>query len=242
MSKFPKIRTVIVAGAWAAATALPAAAQSTNWGGLYAGGHVGGGWADANWNHFQPLLPQSENLSASPSGAVGGGQLGLQHQWGNFVGGIEVSWTAADLEETVPSPVAADRSRSIDISSIFIAAARLGYAMDRSMFYVKGGYASANVGISSNVVSTGVQSTSSRHREDGWNIGVGWEYMWMPNVIVGLQYDYVSLDGSDRFNTQTPAFAASTTHHRNIDTDIHMATARISFKLGRDAPPPAPLK
>ena len=213
-----------------------------SWSGLYIGGHLGGAWADADWNHSQPLIPRSEPISASPRGFVGGGQIGVQHQWGNWLAGIELSYSAADLEETRNSVIAANRSRSVDINNIFLAGARLGYVMDRSLFYVKGGYANAEVEISSNVVSTGVLTTSSNKRENGWNLGAGWEYAVSQNVIVGVQYDFIRLDGSDRFNAQTPAFAGAITNHLNVDTDIHMVTARLSYKFGREPEPVRPLK
>jgi outer membrane immunogenic protein len=212
-----------------------------SWSGFYIGGHLGGGWADADWTHSQPASP-NEAISASPSGLVGGGQVGFLHQWGTWVAGVELSYSAADLDETVNSTVVANRSRSVDINNIFLAGVRLGYAMNRSLLYVKGGYANANVEISSNVISTGQLTSSSSKRENGWNLGAGWEYAVSPNVTVGLQYDFISLDQSDRFNTQTPAFAGTPTHHLGVDTDIQMVTARVSFKFGREPEPVRPLK
>ena len=130
------------------------------------------------------------------------------------------------------STLVADRSRSVDINNIFLASVRLGYVMDRSLLYVRGGYASGEVEIGSNVISTGQLTTTSSEREHGWNIGAGWEYALSPNVILGLQYDYIRLNGSDRLNAQTPAFAASTTHHLDVDVDIQTVTARLSYKFG----------
>ncbi len=211
-----------------------------SWSGFYVGGHLGGAWADADWNHSQPLVTPNEPISASPSGVVGGGQIGLQHQWGSWLAGVELSYSAADLEDTVNSVIAADRSRSMNISNIFLAGVRLGYVMDRSLLYVKGGYANAEVEISSNVVSTGVLTTSSSKRENGWNLGAGWEYAVSRNVVLGVQYDFISLNGSDRLNTERPPFG--TTHHLDVDTDIHMVTARLSFKFDREPERVRPLK
>jgi outer membrane immunogenic protein len=209
-----------------------------SWSGFYIGGHLGGGWADADWIHDQPAA--TEPINANPSGVVGGGQLGFLHQWGPWVGGVEVSYSAADLNETVESAVINNRSRSVDINDIFLAGVRLGYAADRSLFYVKGGYANADVDISSHRISNGQLTSSSSKRESGWNLGAGWEYAIKSNVILGVQYDFISLDGSDRFDTQRPGFA--TTDHREVDIDIHTVTARLSFKFDRDREPVRPLK
>ena len=209
-----------------------------SWSGFYIGGHLGGGWADTDWLHDQP--GPAEAISAKPSGVVGGGQLGFLHQWGPWVGGVEVSYTAADLNEDVRSAVVNNRSRGVDINDIFLAGVRLGYAANRSLFYVKGGYANADVDISSNRISNGQLTSSSSKRENGWNLGAGWEYAIRSNVTLGVQYDFISLDGSDRFDTQRPGFA--TTDHRDVDADIHTVTARLNFKFDRDREPVGPLK
>jgi outer membrane immunogenic protein len=200
-----------------------------SWTGLYVGVHAGGGWADADWNHSQTAIP-NEPISASPSGLVGGAQIGFQKQWGRWLAGVELSYSGADLDETVKSAAVTDRSRSVDINNIFLAGVRLGYVMDRSLIYVKGGYANAEVEISSNVISTGQLTSSSSKRENGWNIGAGWDYALTPNVTLGLQYDFISLDGSDRLNVQAPGLA--TTHHLDVDADIHTVTARLNYKFG----------
>ena len=55
------------------------------------------------------------------------------------------------------------------------------------------------------------------------------EYAISPNVILGVQYDYVSLSGSDRWDTDKPGFGI--TDHRSIDAAIHAVTARLNWKF-----------
>jgi len=207
-----------------------------SWSGFYLGVHAGGAWADTDWTLTSPPVALIEPLKTKPSGFAGGGQIGVQHQWGSLVAGIEVSYSGADLDETVNSVAVADRSRSGKINDIFLASVRLGYAFDRSLLYVKGGYANAEVDLSSHVVSTGVLTSSSSKREDGWNLGAGWEHALTRNVIVGVQYDFIHLDGTNRLGVDRNGFA--TTNHLNVDTDISVVTARLSYKFGRDEPRP----
>ena len=136
------------------------------------------------------------------------------------------------LKDTVSSNVTPDRSRETDIDWIILAGGRLGYSFDRSLLYVKGGYANAQVKLQSFVTSTGVTSGFSNRNEGGWNVGAGWEYAVAKGIHLGIQYDFISLNGSDRFNVNTPAFAPG--NHVNVDADIQMVTARLTFLLGRD--------
>jgi outer membrane immunogenic protein len=203
-----------------------------SWSGIYIGGHAGGAWSDADFIFDQPTLPLRERISTNASGFAGGGQIGLQHQWGSLVAGIELSYTGANLDETVTSTAVADRSRSEKISDIFLAGVRLGYAFDRSLLYVKGGYANATVDIDTHVISTGTLTGSSSKRENGWNLGAGWEHALSRNIIVGVQYDFIQLDGTDRLNVNTAGFV--TGNHLDLNTDIHVVTARLSYKFGRE--------
>jgi outer membrane immunogenic protein len=238
------VRTLVAAGALAFATSaladggpryygggLKDSYEPTrfSWTGFYVGGHLGGAWGDTGYNHVQPTLLLDERLELSSSGFMGGGQIGYQAQFGNWVMGLEFSYSATEMEETVVSAAVLDRSRSMSISDLFMASVRLGTTWDRWHAYVKGGYASAEVDIRSNVISTGIVTSGSSDREGGWNLGAGLEYAISSNLILGMQYDYVSLNTSDRLDTERPGFVLQ--DHRSIDADIHAVTARLSWKF-----------
>jgi outer membrane immunogenic protein len=151
--------------------------QPVNWSGFYLGGHLGGAWADTGFDMFQPGCCH-EPLSFDADSLAGGAQIGWQHQWSNsnWITGVELSYTAAELDETRISRIIADRSRTMEVSDIFHASLRLGYALQRSLVYVKGGYANADIHITSHIASTGRLTSSSNGHEDGWNVGGGFEY------------------------------------------------------------------
>jgi len=179
-------------------------------------------------------------LSFSPGSVAGGAQVGWQYQWSNWVTGVELSYMAADLDETVTSRIIPNRTRSMEVSDIFLAGVRLGYALDRSLIYVKGGYASADVDLSSHVASTGQLTGRSSGSEDGWNIGGGFERAFGRNIVLGVQYDYIDLGETNRSDISVPPFGLA--YHLDIDAEIHAVTARLSYKLSPFSREPQELK
>ena len=81
---------------------------------------------------------------------------------------------------------------------------------------------------------------SSSERHNGWTIGAGLEYAFTREVIFGVEYNYIDLESKRHVGTTT---AAPFVYVVDVDPGpISTVTARLSFKLGREAPPPAPLK
>jgi outer membrane immunogenic protein len=152
------------------------------------------------------------------------------HQWGNWVVGIEASYSATDLEGTSLALLAVDRSRRSQIDDLVHVTARLGYAFDRLLWYVRGGYANAEVHFDTFVTSTGAPTTTSSDREDGWTVGAGFEYAVTQNIRLGLQYDYTNLDISDRNQFVFPGFIVPETVS-GASSEIHAVTARLNFRF-----------
>lgn len=172
------------------------------------------------------------------SSFIAGGHIGLQHQFGKWVAGIEVSWSGTDLTEStnfIPPPPAAPsalRTES-EISSLFLETARLGYVWDRWLGYVKGGYASAEVEFTTTFRPTGATINASSDREHGWTVGTGLEYAVSPNIILGLEYHFVRLDIGDPGGTNSLGCVGNGCFVANADADIHSVMARLSIKLRR---------
>ncbi|MDH3741061.1 MAG: outer membrane beta-barrel protein [Hyphomicrobiales bacterium] len=222
-SKIAVISGAIVLGA------QTAPASAADWTGFYIGGHLGGTWADFDYSHNQPLVPLVEPLSFDMSSFAGGGQGGYRHQFGNFVAGFELSYTITDMDDTVTSALVADRSRTVMIDDIFMATVNLGVPWNDWLGYITGGYAGADVDISSNVISSGVLTSSSSDWENGWTIGAGLEFAVTPNLRIGAQYNYVDLIIDDRFGVQTGGFTLQ--NHQSIDSEIHQVMARVSWQF-----------
>ena len=220
---------VVLAGTAWFGLADGAKAQQYNWTGLYLGGHVGIAATDADWTFFNGAV--TETFRQDSSGWSGGAHLGLQQQMGNFVIGAEVSWSRLNHEDTSTALLAPNRSRTSEIDDLFLATVRLGVTFNQWLPYVKGGYANGDVSYRTFVTSSGQPTTQSSGREHGWTVGAGLEYAMTPNLILGVEYDYVRLNVDNRSQYVFPGFISPETV-TNASADIHSVMARLSYKLG----------
>jgi outer membrane immunogenic protein len=225
-----KTKLMLAVSAAAVCYAWFAAANAHHFEGVYIGLHGGIATADADYVFNQPTLATVEPLSFSDSGAVGGGQLGVRFDVGtHWTLGLEATYTAGTVDETLSSLAFLDRSRSFEISDQFTAVVQVGRSWGDWLFYAKGGYANAQIDTYSNVISTGVLTSTSSDRESGWTVGVGVDHLIAPNVVLGLSYDYSTYSADDRLNVNLPAFAQI--HHQDIEADVHLVTARLSWQF-----------
>lgn len=147
-----------------------------NWTGFYGGINAGYAWGDTKFSLG------GVNAKSSPDGALLGGTIGYNYQWGQTVFGVEgdVDWSdvrgrtgcAAGICETKNNWLATTRLR-------------LGYAVDRFMPYVTGGAAFGDV--KANIPGSG----SERDTRTGWTIGAGAEYAFTPSWSVKAEYLHV---------------------------------------------------
>lgn len=196
-----------------------------NWSGFYIGGHVGGAWADINWDDVSLT---GEPVSHSPSSWIAGGHVGFNYQVGSIVFGVEGTFSGTDLSETVTSAVNPNVTYTSDIDWITTVAGRLGVAWDRALIYAKGGGAWAKVGTSG--FNSGIPDAFSiSSTRSGWVVGVGLEYLVTPNFIFGVEYNHIDLGSHDRSGTTTIGLPFTIT---NVDTTIDSVVARLSYKFG----------
>ena len=186
-------------------SSAPFAARFT-WTGCYGGGHVGGAFErhDAN----DPVLLIQSNLGG-PGTAVGttkinttdvalGGQLGCDYQFSpNWVVGIEGAASAGivDGHKTVGLPAGnPGDSALVTVSSDLMTAVtgRLGYAVDRWMFYGKGGLAWTNdkYSITGTFAGTPFDAEGLGAWRTGWTAGAGVEWAFADDWSARLEYDY----------------------------------------------------
>ncbi len=149
----------------------PVVAQVYNWTGLYVG--VNGGYG---WGSQDPLTLVSnrfDRTSFNISGGMFGGTMGAQIQQGYVVLGLEGDLDWANIKGNgIISPAIAGIGQGItlniasNISAVGTARARVGVAMNNSLFYVTGG--AAFVKSSAN----GLRSSSWPRRSSLWGIWV----------------------------------------------------------------------
>lgn len=176
---------------------------ATDWTGFYIGGKLGGAWSNVDWtqdvNVFTAggAVPPGTGVSFGPSGVAGGIIGGGNVQVGHWIFGAELSFSGTDLSETLTSPFfPATDTFQTEIGWIGTIEGRIGYAWDRFLLFGKGGWAGANASLTLTNSATGVTATTDEF-VDGWTIGGGLEYMCWPSVVLGIEYDYVTLNLSN---------------------------------------------
>jgi outer membrane immunogenic protein len=150
------------------------------WTGFYIG--VNGGYGVGN----------SGKDFGTPSGGFIGGTAGYNYQIGQFVLGVETDLDWADLNKSGTNFVGPYKSQ---VNDLFTARARAGYAVDRALFYVTGGYAGAD-----DKLSLGGFGSQTTWRSGG-AIGGGVEYAFTNNITAKAEYIYApfsdkSFDGA----------------------------------------------
>ena len=210
-----------------------------NWTGFYIGGHVGGGWAQSDWtfrnrSFFNFNGGAGDSIGTSPSGWLGGAHVGFNYQINHLVLGIEGTWSAADIKDTVVSPFfPTEDHETTKISSLYTVTGRIGAAWDKFLFYGKGGWAGGEVEVSA--VSTagaggGTSWNPGKQSRSGWVAGVGLEYMLTQNFIVGVEYNHIDL-GTARYSTLDSGGDTTLTSVDNT-TKVDTIVGRLSYKFG----------
>jgi outer membrane immunogenic protein len=148
-----------------------------------------------------PVIGTGYN-SANASGWVGGAHGGYQWQNGSAVYGFETDLSATTLNSSMtgtltfppPFPRAGVTSTNASINWYGTVRGRLGVTTGPLLFYGTGGlaygqvYLNSSVGLSDSLINSSTSSTRV-----GWVGGVGMDYMYRPDLIFSLIYQYVDL-------------------------------------------------
>jgi outer membrane immunogenic protein len=145
----------------------PAPASVYNWAGVYAGLNLGYGWGKVT------------NTGANPSGILGGGQLGVNWQSGQFVYGAET-----DLQGTG----ADDTFAGYKFSNPWFGTVRgrAGYAINNILLY-------GTLGLAYGDLRGDFGGAVETHTMAGWTGGVGAEVGLAPAWSVKGEYLYMDL-------------------------------------------------
>lgn len=197
-------------------------APITTWTGFYLGAHIGGAFRD-----------NGGTLGGSNNGSfMGGGQIGADYQFmspglNNWVIGFEANYSAlAGNNGSVALPggfTFEDRTRGL-----FSATGRLGYAWGPALLYGKGGYAYRD----SRTSLTGpgaVAISSTGNSRNGYTVGGGLEYMFMPSWSAKLEYQYYRFD-STTFTAPPVLVAAGSTRDEE-----HTIKLGLNYRFGGGA-------
>lgn len=200
-----------------------------NWTGFYIGGNGGYGWGGSRERDPATGLPVAVIHAHGP---VAGGQFGFNYQMGHVVVGIQGDLDWINVNGTDPGCAGGTLTCHGHNVWYDTLVGRLGYAVDRVLFYTKGGVAwlheefqqTANVGAFCVVPCKGNATYT------GWTIGGGVEYAIAPNWTASLDY------GRGQFpkmlitssNSVGDVATVNIVHHANV---VRFA---LNYKFGGD--------
>jgi outer membrane immunogenic protein len=187
------------------------------------------------------VVPAGASNSDSASSWVAGGQAGYNWQHGPWVYGLEADISAMRLKSEmstslpvvlgIPTPSNANTSANIDWYGTL--RGRLGWATGPLLFYGTGGLAYGRVELNSSISSpVGPRFLNSQASDlkAGWVAGAGIEYMWRPNVILNLGYQYVDLGTISAAGVNTD-FSGLLTQNATAHAHFTVVTAGISWRF-----------
>lgn len=236
--------------ALAADLAVPAApVPAPTWAGFYIGGNAGYGWDTSNYTTTDHQSPAGaiEAESYSVHGIVGGGQAGYRWQTGAWAFGIEGTLAASGIDGTVPacgvgtgplpcttplvhvSPTAME-SRETAIRGLASATLQAGHAWGNALFYVKTGWSAGELRLVNTLTgpcSPGFPSCAATNLwAYGATVGAGLEYLVLPQISVGVEYDYFRLTASD---TTVTSVSGRTSTFGGIRDDVSQVLFRANY-------------
>jgi outer membrane immunogenic protein len=190
----------------------PVSAAVYDWTGFYVGANVGYAWGEAE------VTALGATDSGDYDGFVGGLQLGYNHQIGQFVVGLEVD---AQLSGVEYDEAFAGGTASSELTWFGTGRARVGYAFDRFLPYITGGFAWAQNDIDFTV---GGVTVSDDNNHFGWTVGGGLEAAVTENISVKAEYLYVALDGEDYFD-------GAVAGGFDADSDFHIGRVGLNYRF-----------
>jgi opacity protein-like surface antigen len=221
------------------APVLKAPATLWSWSGLYIGGHVGASLSITDV--ADPFGAPIYGDNVRSPGFIGGGQIGFNHQVGSVVFGVEadVSGVSSDGTNTCFAFSGDSVSSTCRVRADLYTTltGRIGYAVDRSLFYVKGGAAwtrgTVDMFVNKNSQNISAVFTSSNSFvTPGWTVGAGVEYALASAWSLKLEYDYLSFRDQDVSTPYAPGnpfvTAAPTT---TISQHAHQFKLGLNYRL-----------
>jgi outer membrane immunogenic protein len=193
-----------------------------NWSGFYIGANVGGAAKQQRSslsiennnpnNYFNPAaipgVEKTGSLNLDDLFVTAGGQAGYNRQYGRFVLGVELDFNWLDLSArrsgtfrytTDNSPYNLTVSDSTDW--LLTARPRVGWAIDRWLFYLTTGIAASHSEFkqtfSEPPFTPNPESVSISRTTVGWVVGTGIEFALGRNLSAKAEYLYARFGGTD---------------------------------------------
>ena len=224
-----------------------APAPVATWTGFYVGLNLGGGWASNGGNDsYLPYADTTYGIGATPfpgaspnlfflpgggttgnntGGVVGGGQVGYNYQFNQFVVGAETDFQGTSITggnqgnyaglynspypgstTGVLSPLVTGNGGNLGLPWFGTVRGRVGYLVTPTLLlYGTAGFAYG-----------GVTAFQRSNTSTGWTAGGGVEWMFAPHWSAKLEYLYVDLTSSGIYGAYT-GWELGNNHHPEIN-------------------------
>jgi len=223
----------------AADLAAPEPAEATvagiDWSGFYIGINGGGAWGDYESELTSPLAPGfAIGLDQSAGGFVVGGQAGYNHQFDNFVLGVEADAQYSEIEGDLSIPITTP-GPSFDLlnasfSTDFIATFRgkAGVAFDNVLVYATGGAAVTEIETKFALLDPIIPGLSASDSQThwGWTVGAGVEVAINEKWSLKAEYLYIDFDEESYFEDALSPFA-----DYSVDLDTQIVRAGLNYRF-----------
>src|SRR5208337_323073 len=224
------------------------------WTGIYVGGQIGYAWASGNNNFtgYDPFFAAdpfiTTTLGGNPSGVIGGGHVGYNYQFNQFVVGLEGSVDGTSLSNTAaaffPDGTTISAHSKADIQGSI--RGRLGIAWDRALIYATGGVAFGGFNTNVSIANTGFMNGgfpffangSVSSTRVGWTVGGGIDYAVTNNWSVFAEYRYTNWGSINENNFGLLTGGEFFNGNRRINQNQVQVGFSYKFDL---LPPPAPV-
>ena len=190
----------------APALKAPMMLAAYDWTGFFVGGSFGALYGKTGWD----FVPVGTTTNPRYAGAIGGGQVGYDRQFGKWVVGVEGALNATNAHGARECPNGVFFTCEDNVRWLGTATAKLGYAFfNRSLWYVRGGAAFGDMKVTGNCNTDGIVPNpallvvggcgeNATRTRNGWTIGLGSEFALARNWTVRAETNYFDM-GTARY-------------------------------------------
>jgi outer membrane immunogenic protein len=170
----------------------PAYVAPFTWTGMYSGFHAGYGWGHTRADFLGVAITPTPD----PKGWFAGTSIGYNWQMSSIVLGVEADFSYGKIKDsvTVFAVPGVSVGGTTNMDYFFTVRGRLGFAVDRALFYGTGGVAWAH---NNATVDITVGPLATRIFDDrnhtGWTVGGGIEYAITNSWSAKAEYLYMDL-------------------------------------------------